>query len=200
MRNTKIKIFIAIAVIVLASAAFYFAKDRMTAIPFSDFFTVDKSQKTEKADNVEISKYQIYTNPKYGFSFSHSKELNVSEFSEEGADVVLVKDATGDGFQIFITPFDELPRLRSGQAGPPAVSSSNPITKERILKDIPNMVISNDKIISVSGESALSFKSKDESGETLEIWFIRGGNLYQITVLPDFEKQISQILGTWKFQ
>lgn len=175
MINIKLKIFIAIAVIVLAGSGafwFFFYRDiktegqRNISVPISD----------KSADMSEA-----YTNQKYGFSFSHPKEFSVSEFTESSVDVILVKDATSSGvFQISVSPFDE----------------PGPVTKERILKDIPNMVITNDKIISVGGEKALSFKSKDESGETSEIWFIRGGNLYQITALPDFENKMDKILET----
>ena len=89
------------------------------------------------------------------------------------------------GFQIFIAAFDE----------------PGPITKERILKDIPDMVISNEKEILVGGERALSFTSQDDLGnETQETWLVHSGNLYQISVFPSFEKELLEILKTWKFQ
>src|SRR3989344_1186592 len=82
-----------------------------------------------------------------------------------------------------------------------AFDEPGPITKERILKDIPDMVISNEKEILVGGERALSFTSKDElGGETREIWIARGGYLYQITGYKNFEKELLEIMGTWKFQ
>ena len=62
------------------------------------------------------------------------------------------------------------------------------------------MRISNDKEISVGGEKAFSFTNKDAAAETFEIWFVRGGNLYQISAFPSFEKQMIEIIKTWKFQ
>lgn len=189
LSDKKLKIFIAIAVIALAGAAafwFFLFRD-IEAFKLLNFKSLNsESQRDigvpiggESADMTET-----YTNQKYGFSFNHSKEFSVSEFAEGGRDIVLAKDATASGvFQILISPFDE----------------PGPITKERILKDIPNMSISNEKEILVGGEKALSFKSKDESGETLEIWFVRFGNLYQISALPSFEKQMMEILSSWRF-
>lgn len=196
MKISKIKIFVAIAVFVLAGgAAYYFAQNRSASPEF---------QRDDSGEQVStnFNEFQEYANPKYGFSFSHSKELNVSEFSENNVDVILASS----GFQILISPFDE----------------SEPITKARILKDIPDMAISDDKIISVGGEKALSFKSKGESGETLEIWFVHpvrskspeatadpladrtsngvNGYLYQISALPDSASKLENIIKTWKFQ
>lgn len=219
MTNTKIKIFIGIAVIVLAGGAFwFFLYSDVEIFKLLNFKSLNietfKHLNSEDQRNIGASTpldqdltgqvseksagmSETYTNSKYGFSFSHPKELNVSEFAEEGADSTSSPQAdvvlAGGVFQLLISPFDE----------------SEPITKARILKDIPDMAIADDKIISVGGfdgltaggVNALSFKSKDESGgETLEIWFVRNGYLYQISSFASFEKQILQILGTWKFQ
>lgn len=174
MKNTKLKIFIAIAVIALTGAgAFWFFLSRDVETEGQRQISVPVSEKS-----ADIS--ETYTNSKYGFSFDHSKELNISEFTEDNVDVILASS----GFQILISPFDE----------------PGPITKERILKDIPDMIITNDKIISVGGESALSFRSKDESGETSEIWFVHNGYLYQITSLPDFGGKLQKILETMLFR
>ena len=126
---------------------------------------------------------ETYTNPKYGFSFNYSKEFSASEFTDGEADIILVKDVTGDGFQISITPFDE----------------SGPITKERILKDILDMSVGGGKEISVGGEKAFGFTNKDAAGETLEIWFVHNGNLYQISAFPSFSDKLEEIIKTWKF-
>lgn len=202
MTNTKLKIFAAIIVIALSGAAFWFFMlpdieifkslnietfkslnfkslnpENQRSTPLDQDLT---GQVSEKSANMS----ETYSNSKYGFSFHYSKEFNTSEFSEGDRDVILVKDETGDGFQISITPFDE----------------PGPITKERILKDIPDMRINSDKEISVGGEKALSFSSKEESLETLEIWFVHLGNLYQISAFASFEKQMMKILDTWRFQ
>ncbi len=136
------------------------------------------------AKNRPVEGQKIYENGKYGFSFGHPKEFSISEFIEGDTDVILARDAAASSvFQVSVSPFDE----------------SGPITKERILKDIPDMRINNDKEISVGGEKALSFTSKDASEETFEIWFVHGGNLYQISAFPSFGGELDKILATWKF-
>ncbi len=128
----------------------------------------------------------FYKNDQYGFSFSYPGEgFNVSDFTDSGGKIILVKNAASDnGFQIFIIAFDE-----------PGV-----MTKERILRDIPDMAISGDEYVNIGGEKALSFVSQDDlGGKTREIWLVRGGWLYRIKAYESFEKQMMEILDTWKF-
>ncbi len=213
MTNFKIKIFAVITVLILIGGALYYLTgDRLLELrtwnldenkPISDNQAPSSNDQALSSNDQALS--SLYENLKYGFSFNYSKEFSVSEFTEGEADIVLIKDVTGDGFQISITPFDEPFDSAQGKSGP--------ITKERILKDIPNMRIGNDKEISVGGEKALSFISKDASLETLEIWLVRGGppaglptgkageagNLYQISAFPGFSRELNNILATWKF-
>ena len=99
--------------------------------------------------------------------------------------MILVKNAASDnGFQIFITAFDE----------------SGVITKERILKDIPDAVINGDEYIDIGGEKALSFISQDDlGGKTREIWAVHSGYLYRIKAYESFEEELFKIIKTWKF-
>ena len=138
-----------------------------------------------------------YKNDQFGFLFNHPEGFNISDFDDGGGKIILVKNVgssvsnisnisnnSEEGFQIFIAAFDE----------------PGPITKERILKDIPDMVISNEKEILVGGERALSFTSQDDlGGETREIWLVHGGFLYQIKGYKNFEEELLEILNTWKF-
>lgn len=72
----------------------------------------------------------LYTNDKYKFSFEHPKDTTTSFFKEGVEDMALIQSKNGDAnAQIFIIPYDEPP----------------PITSARILKDLPDMVIKNEK-------------------------------------------------------
>ena len=193
-KNAKIKILaIIIAAVLAGGVAYYFTGNRPAAIPFFNSFTAGKNKESGETDNVEILQHQVYTNSKYGFSFNYPKDFSVSEFSDGAdsanlpqTDVILVKDAAGkSAAQISVSPFDE----------------PGPITKERILRDISDMPITGEKEISVGGEKALSFASRDaSSGETLEIWFVHGGNLYQISAFINFGDKLEEIIKTWKFK
>ncbi len=189
MTNTKLKIFAAIIVAVLAgSAAFWFFlfRDIETFKPLELFGgRADKSASDERSNQRDISGWQKYENSQYGFSFSYPGSSNVSDFADSGGKMILFKNAASDnGFQIFITAFDE----------------SGIITRERILKDIPDMAINNDSYIDISGKRALSFESQDELGKkTIEIWLAYGGYLYQIMGYENFKEELLKIMKTWKF-
>lgn len=192
MTNSRIKILAIITALALTSAALGFKFLNFKSFNIETFKSLNfRSLNPENQRQISIfisekseDMSETYTNHKYGFSFGYPKEFNISEFTEGEADVILAKDETGDGFQIFIKPFDE----------------PGPITKKRILKDIPDIHISNDKEISVGGEKALSFTSQYVSLETLEIWFVHGGNLYQISSFPDSASKLEKIIKTWAFQ
>lgn len=116
------------------------------------------------------------------FSFKYSSTYKVSSTSpEEGQEIINTEDESGKGFQIFIIPFDE----------------SGPITKERILEDIPDMEINNLGKATLDKVETLVFNSSNEDiGETFEVWVINKGKLYQIMAQKDQEKSLIQILET----
>ncbi|OGD25762.1 hypothetical protein A2819_02315 [Candidatus Azambacteria bacterium RIFCSPHIGHO2_01_FULL_40_24] len=199
MKNLRIKIFAAIIVVILAGGVvYYFAKNQNLALRTWNLEFWQSSNNQAPSSDIPSSNNQApssnnqYKNDQFGFSFGYPEGFNISDFDDGGGKIILVKNVgssvsnnSDNGFQIFIAAFDE----------------PGPITKERILKDIPDMVISNEKEILVGGERALSFTSKDElGGETREIWIARGGYLYQITGYKNFEKELLEIMGTWKFQ
>ena len=199
MKNLRIKIFAAIIVVILAGGVvYYFAKNQNLALRTWNLEFWQSSNNQAPSSDIPSSNNQApssnnqYKNDQFGFSFGYPEGFNISDFDDGGGKIILVKNVgssvsnnSDNGFQIFIAAFDE----------------PGPITKERILKDIPDMVISNEKEILVGGERALSFTSKDElGGETRGIWIARGGYLYQITGYKNFEKELLEIMGTWKFQ
>ncbi len=139
---------------------------------------------------------RTYFHPKYKFSFQYPGELNVSAFQEGeyGETVLVQKPDERAGFQIFIAPFDE----------------AGPMTKERILQDLPDMVVEEPQQVIIgqdpstgSGQAitALIFFSHEPSlGKTREVWFIHGGYLYQLSTYAGLDGFIGRILETWKFQ
>ena len=187
MKNIKIKIFAAIIIAILASGTVYYFRGKTAINYFSDLKQLGQKfsgSATSTAESIEVQPQ--YKNDQFGFLFNHPEGFNISDFDDGGGKIILVKKAASDnGFQIYITPFDE----------------PGPITKERILKDIPDMAISNEKEISVGGERALSFTSQDDlGGETREIWMVHGGFLYQVKGYKNFEEKMIEVLKTWKFQ
>ena len=95
--------------------------------------------------------------------------------------LIQTKD-TKKSAQIFIIPFDE-----------PA-----PISKTRILKDLPDMVIKNEQKGEVGGHPAIAFLGKHETlGDTYEIWFIKNKYLYQIITRASTAQFLTDIMKTW---
>ena len=129
---------------------------------------------------------EIYIDEDYGFSFN-AKGLQVTPFAEsESTQVVLINDPQEKReAQIFIAPFDE----------------EGPLTRERILKDLPQAMVDNRKnIIFGSNIPALLFWGKDSSGEkTREVWFAYGGNLYQISTIAENDLWLGKLLESWSF-
>ena len=144
----------------------------------------------EVVSSGDESGWVVYNYSKYGFTFQCPGELKISTFQEgEYGDMILAQNTQSEekqGFQVFISPFDE----------------QGPITKERILQDLPNMRIdqSQDVIITKDNIQALIFLSDEESFEnTREIWFVYNDYLYQVSTYAGQDGFIGKVLETLDF-
>jgi len=158
-----------------------------------------EAEQISASETSEFHEQSEYISTKYGFSFNYPQDFTVAEFGEgEDGDTIMVqKQGSKDAFQIFISPFDE----------------PGPLTKERVLEDLPDMVIKNpEQRVLKNGAKALIFFSEEPSlGEIREIWFIypvsgadsngvHNGYLYQISTYKELDSLVAKILETWKFQ
>ena len=133
-----------------------------------------------------------FSDPRYGFSLDHPaswRHSNVQD-DEYGGEVFLFEGpGAGEGFQIFLSPFDE---------------PLDVLTPERIREDVPAIAIENPQVVVVGQGGqfrALIFFSNDESlGRTREVWFIHEGYLYQLTVPAGRDAEIARVMGTWEFE
>lgn len=156
----------------------------------------EKTFDITESDNAENN---VYIDSQYKFFFEYPKDFTATKFQEgEGDDTILVqKQGSKESFQIFISSFDE----------------PGPITKERILQDLPDLIIKNpEQRVLKNGAVGLIFFSEESSvGETREIWFIYpvrssdsngvyNGFLYQISTYKELDILVAKILETWKFQ
>jgi hypothetical protein len=146
--------------------------------PDGETVNVGESGETKKASTL-----LNYTNSQYNFSFSYPAGVTVGSFKEGVGEMVLIQsEDTSKSAQIFIIPFDE-----------PA-----PISKARILKDLPDMVIKDDQNGTVGGHPAIAFLGKHETlGSTYEIWFTRDEHLYQIMTKESTASFLINIIKTW---
>jgi len=143
-----------------------------------------------EAQTYEAFKDEAGVDTGSNFTFSYPKKINITETAIEGVEggkrILAESTEFQKGFEVIVLPFDE----------------NGLLTRDRILQDVPGMVIKNDKEISVGGGiSALSFNSTDENiGDTFEIWFTYNGFIYEARTYPDFGPQMTEILKTWKFK
>lgn len=137
--------------------------------------------------STDINEYQTYTNSTYNFSFKYPEGFTVANFQEgEYGETILVRKKEGkESLQIFISPFDE----------------PSPLTKERILEDLPDMLVENaQQRLLKNGAVGLIFFSQESSlGRTREVWFVHNGYLYQVSTYAELDSWLAGILATWRF-
>jgi len=125
-----------------------------------------------------------------GFSFLYPKRLDATTFPDgNSGDIVLVQSPEkGEGFQILITPYGE--------------GGSN-LTAEMIQAEIPDLKISDaqELLLGESGKGVAFISDNDSfAGNSREVWFVYGGNLYQISTYARLDPLLQSVLGTWKFE
>lgn len=126
-----------------------------------------------------------YRNATYRISLFYPSDLSVKNYDEgKGAATVTFQNpATAKGFQVFIVPYE----LKK-------------ISKERFAQDVPSGVMQGAMNVIVGGVPATSFYSSNAIlGETAEIWFIRGGFLYEFTAPKSDAVWFSEIMNTLNF-
>ena len=201
MKNPLKITIIALAVLALILSAFYF-------IPRS----TTPNETSSQGSQTSISAYQYtqeYSHPTYHFSFKYPDGFTVStippvmsevEPSAEGqGETVLVESADSKvGVQIVISPY----------------GSDVDITAEMIARDIPEMKVSDAQELLVGeGRKGLAFMSdnpafcaspepcaEEGNGKAREVWFVFGGNLYQISTYAEQDEFLKGLFGTWQFK
>lgn len=159
-------------------------ENNIESTPFWGWF--GSRQTAVSDDTSENFGGKLYVSP-LGYSFRYPSEFKIGSFDEgEGYVLLGQNEATKEWFQFFITEFDE----------------SEPLTVERIKKDLPNLMIENPVNIVIGQEkniSALLFSSKNQAGQTREVWFSSGGYLFQASTVDGGDGLIGPILDSFAF-
>lgn len=135
-----------------------------------------------------------YVNQTYGFALKMPEDFAPQEVAaQDGFEgtTILLQNTKGDGIQIVISPFDE--DTGSGYA----------LSQERILKDIPDMKMSDVQPVEVGQNyKGLAFKSDNDAfgGSSRAVWFVFKGNLYQINTYERLDNLLQAMFGTWQFK
>ena len=126
-----------------------------------------------------------YHNLTYGFSLFYPADLSLAtEYSDGnpgGVTLVFQDTAAGKGFQVYITPYAE-----------------SQISQVEFLADDPAGVMDDPTAITIDGVKATMFFSYDQTlGDTREVWFIRGGYLFELTTYEADDQWLAGIMSTW---
>lgn len=189
------KIIIITIILGVAGSVYYFGFGRGDEIGNLTKNEQDQENK-ESPDNAEEISEQVFAEPvefsslknNYSgnnFSFKYPDGFKALSNMIEDGSIVTVENSKGSGFQIFSSVFDE----------------SGPITPERIMEDIPDIVINDPKNAQLDSVQALVFTGYDEVfGDTFEVWVVNKGQLYQIVGPKTAEKLITETLETWSWK
>jgi hypothetical protein len=126
-----------------------------------------------------------YSDPSFKFKISYPSDLDLHIYKEdEGGRTVTFEGASpGEGFQVFIVPYIQ-----------------NVITDARFKRDDPSGVMRQPQDITIDGAPAkMFFGHNDSMGDTREVWFIRGGYLYEVTTYKALDTWLAAIMQSWRF-
>jgi hypothetical protein len=143
------------------------------------------STETAAATFVPPVGYVLYRNQPYHFSFYYPPNLQAHTFNEEGGafTVALQEPTTNEGFEVYVTPY-----------------SGTQITEARFKLDEPSGVIQQQTNVMIDGTHATMFYGTNAiMGDTREVWFIKGGLLYEVTTYKQLDAWLAQIMQTWQF-
>lgn len=172
---------IIVLTIILAGFFFFRGGETFSNLPGLNLANLFGGSEGVPAENIPDAEPVQELEPGYNLS---PADFKINTTSGDGYYMATYEKGPKEGFQVFVTAFDE----------------PGPITPERIWLDV-DAEINNPKYIDVAGIQALAFDSEAEDfGKTFEVWFVQNGKLYQITTYAVYEKQLLKILETWKFQ
>lgn len=126
-----------------------------------------------------------YENREFRFGLLFPKNLNATEFKEQnGALSVTFQDPdTREGFQVYVTPY-----------------AKASIDRERFKLDQPSGVFKDPKDVMIDGaRGTIFFGHNPIMGDTREVWFIKGGYLYEVATYKELDTWLGDIMSTWKF-
>ncbi len=175
---------LALTIVSVFGIAFFFFPSFRLKIDNSSLLSQAISPTLEETENIPEG-YVKYKNDKYSFYFYYPNTEKVTEYDmgEGATTVTLESEGEVHGMQIFVVPYWE-----------------ETISEKRFKSDVPSGIRTNVEKSFVNGVEAVTFNSVDENlGSTKEVWIIRGGYLYEITVPEEASGWLSVILETWKF-
>lgn len=126
-----------------------------------------------------------YKNAAFHFSLTYPDNLQATQYQEAGnAITVSFQDpSTNEGFEIYATPY-----------------SGAQITQARFNLDEPSGTFQDPTNVVIDGTQATMFYGYNSiMGDTREIWFIKGGILYEVATYKALDSWLAGVMQTWQF-
>lgn len=150
--------------------------------PDTKNFLIEKKQINSSGED------KIYIDSDGLFRFAYPDFVAINELVEAGSNGEERKVVLGQGkggktdFQIVVSPFTD----------------NDPITEQKIRKDIPDQIIREAQNIQIKGAFGVAFLSSPEGSEDIrEVWFSHNGFLYQISALSQMDQHVAGMIDTW---
>lgn len=183
LRNLRQKVFVLISLLIVT--AFLFLHKGNQPKQSSDTQLVTSATEQSLITRVAPAGMREYRSTAYHFSLFYPQELTVGERPEGGgaATITFQNVEKGEGFQIFITPYNE-----------------SQVSEERFRQDVPSGVRESLTNVVVDGATGAAFYSTSIAlGATREVWFVHDGFLYEVTTLKPLDTWLGKIIQTWEF-
>jgi len=141
---------------------------------------------SESEQNAELT--QEYVHPEYNFAFKYPEGYTVNSTVAEGAEMLIMQNSKGQGFQMSITPIEE---------------DVTEVTIDMVKRDLPDLEVREpqDLLVGANGKG-VAFLSNDPifEGNSREIWFVHNKVFYQISTYAKFDTLMKNIFATWEFR
>jgi hypothetical protein len=157
----------------------------VAALAFAGYFFLSEKHAAPTSNGQPPPNTKEYQSSLYHFFLYYPDDLSVKEEPGTASSIVILFEdqATVQGFDIFITPYDQ-----------------PEITQATFLMDEPSGVRNDPQNITIGGAAATEFFSTNPAmGASREIWFLHGGFLYEITAPGPLDFWLQQIMQTWQF-
>lgn len=161
----------------------------MTELPEGNFDVsqeeAEAAQQAVEESYTQGSELETYRDASGRFSFAYPPAYSVGAFDTgEQHTVLLQNNEQGVGLQILASPFDE----------------DIVLTEARIRQDLPGLDMRNVRRVRVDGIPALLFASSgSDFGQSIELWFVHRGFLYQLTTYAHLASLMDRVANSLQF-
>lgn len=126
-----------------------------------------------------------YQNAAFHFKIDYPDTLAATEYQESGnaLTVTFVSADDSQSFEVYVTPY-----------------SGTQITQAEFKLDEPSGAFNDPTNVVIDGTQATMFYGSNPiMGDTREVWFIKGGFLYEVATYKQLDSWLGGIMQAWRF-